>query len=95
MARRNILKLDLGPIRSDVLTGISKVQDFEEQTKNNNERRVSDTSHGINGSIKPSFHSFSFKTVFPGISTAVLTHWCHMGRVLGKKKSISKCPSEN
>lgn len=79
MARRNILNLDLGPMRSDVLTGISKVWDLEEQTMNNNERCVRDTSHGMNGNIKPSFHVFSFKTVFPEISTAVLTHWCHMG----------------
>lgn len=62
MARRIILNSNLGPIRSDKLIGISKVQDFKEQTENNNERCISDTSHGMNGSIKPLFHVFSFKT---------------------------------
>lgn len=54
--------LDLGPIRADILIGISKVWELKEQTENNNERCLSYTSHGKNGSIKPLFHIFSFKT---------------------------------
>lgn len=57
-------------MRSDILTGISKVWDFKEKAENNNERCVSDTSHGMNGGRKPLSHVFSFKTA--GISTAVI-----------------------
>lgn len=77
------MNLDSGPIRSDTLIGISEVHDLKEQTENNNERHVNDTSHGMNGSIKPSFHVFRFKT-----AVSWDFHWCCMGCAFGKKNQF-------
>lgn len=43
MDGRNILKLDVGLIRPNILNGISKVLDLREETEDSNERCASET----------------------------------------------------